>query len=305
MAKCLPLFFYITKNEKCRNYRDSYSPLLCPVVLERRMRYGRMDTVIRILATVAGSSYDNPMSTSISDYAAFKQACLTADLNTFKRHPDIVPIFEHASEEQGEAYLQVIQERYPQLLPAMPRFAANDEIGGADRCIDVKGSSVSPSTLRDVKVLGDLIYAGLASGDALVEIGGGYGGQAVITRNKILWQSYTIFDLPEVRSLQERYLQEHDLNDIRWGISGIGQSGDPWDFCISNYAFSECNKQMQDWYLEHVILRSNAGYMTCNFISHLFGVESYSQEELLARIPYSWLEAENPLTSPGNVVIRW
>ena len=268
-----------------------------------------MDTVIRILAPVAGISYHNPMSTSISDYAAFKQACLTADLNTFKRHPDIVPIFEHASEEQGEAYLQVIQERYSylHLHLRLGRFTANDEIGGANRCITIEnGPSVSPSTLRYVKVLGDLIYAGLASGDAIVEIGGGYGGQAVITRNKILWQSYTIFDLPEVRSLQERYLAEQDVSNVLWQQPAPGAVREnPWDFCISNYAFSECNKQMQDWYLEHVILRSNAGYMTCNFISHLFGVESYSQEELLARIPYSWLEAENPLTSPGNVVIRW
>jgi hypothetical protein len=247
------------------------------------------------------------MSTSISDYTAFKQACLTADLNTFKQHPDIVPIFEHTSAEQGEAYLRIIRERYPSLLTASRSlFTANDEIGGANRCITLKdGPSVSPSTLRYVKVLGDLIYAGIASGDAIVEIGGGYGGQALVIRNKILWQSYTIFDLPEVQSLQKRYLREHDLNDIRWGIPGIGQSGDPWDFCISNYAFSECNKEMQDWYLEHVILKSKAGYMTCNFISSQFGVDSYSQEELLSKIPYSWLEAENPLTSPANVVIRW
>ena len=123
------------------------------------------------------------MSTSISDYTAFKQACLTADLNTFKQHPDIVPIFEHTSAEQGEAYLQVIRERYPLLLAALPRLVVNDEIGGANRCITLKdGPSVSPSTLRYVKVLGDLIYAGLASGDAIVEIGGGYGGQALVIR---------------------------------------------------------------------------------------------------------------------------
>jgi hypothetical protein len=244
------------------------------------------------------------MSTSISDYTAFKQACLTADLNTFKQHSDIVPIFEHTSAEQGEAYLQIIRERYPLLLAALPRLVVNDEIGSANRCIDVEGSSVSPSTLRYVKVLGDLIYAGLASGDAIVEIGGGYGGQALVIRNKILWQSYTIFDLPEAGSLQERYLAEHDLT-VEHGELFVGSRVTEWDFCISNYAFSECNKQMQDWYLEHVILKSKAGYMTCNFISSQFGVDSYSQEQLLSLIPNSWLEAENPLTSPANVVIRW
>lgn len=245
------------------------------------------------------------MSTSISDYTAFKQACSTADLNTFKRHPDIVRIFEHTSAAQGEAYLQIIRERYPSLLSVMRRFAANDEIGGANTCIVVeKGLSVSPSTLRYVKVLGDLICAGLASGDAIVEIGGGYGGQAVIVRNKILWQSYTIFDLPEVGSLQARYTTEHELA-VEHGQLFVGSRVTDWNFCISNYAFSECNKQMQDWYLENVILRSKAGYMTCNFISSQFGVDSYSQEELLAKIPYSWLEAENPLTCPANVVIRW
>jgi len=247
------------------------------------------------------------MSTSISDYTAFKQACLTADLNTFKMHPDIVPIFEHTSAEQGEAYLRIItlQHSYLHLQLRLGRFTANDEIGGANRCITLKdGPSVSPSTLRYVKVLGDLIYAGLASGDAIVEIGGGYGGQALVIRNKILWQSYTIFDLPEAGSLQERYLAEHDLT-VEHGELFVGSRVTNWDFCISNYAFSECNKQMQDWYLEHVILKSKKGYMTCNFISSQFGVDSYSQEQLLSLIPYSWLEAENPLTSPANVVIRW
>jgi hypothetical protein len=246
------------------------------------------------------------MSTSISDYTAFKQACLTADLNTFKQHPDIVPIFEHTSAEQGEAYLHIIRERYPSLLTASRSlFTANDEIGGANVCITVEnGLSVSPSTLRYVKVLGDLIYAGLASGDAIVEIGGGYGGQALVIRNKILWQSYTIFDLPEAGSLQERYLREHDLT-VEHGELFVGSRVTEWDFCISNYAFSECGKKMQDWYLENVILKSKAGYMTCNFISGQFGVDSYTQEELLSKIPYSWLEAENPLTSPANVVIRW
>jgi len=248
------------------------------------------------------------MSTSISDYTAFKQACLTADLNTFKQHPDIVPIFEHTSAEQGEAYLRIImlQHSYLHLHLRLGRFTANDEIGGANRCITLKdGPSVSPSTLRYVKVLGDLIYAGLASGDAIVEIGGGYGGQALVIRNKILWQSYTIFDLPEVQSLQERYLAEHDILGVFFGKLEGGITIKPWDFCISNYAFSECNKQMQDWYLEHVILKSKKGYMTCNFISSQFGVDSYSQEQLLSLIPNSWLEAENPLTSPANIVIRW
>ena len=42
----------------------------------------------------------------------------------------------------------------------------------------------------------------------------------------------------------------------------------PSDFCISNYAFSELTRAVQDSYLEKVILKSKAGYMAWNCLSY-------------------------------------
>lgn len=54
---------------------------------------------------------------------------------------------------------------------------------------------------------------------------------------------------------------------------------------ISNYAFSELSRQVQDMYLERVILKSKSGYIMWN--GHGWGVDGYTAEEILRMIPDS------------------
>lgn len=246
------------------------------------------------------------MTTSISDTAAFRSACKSADLATFKADPAINQIFEHVSIPFGEEYAALIREKYPELATLAPDFVVNDLIGGSVDRVLTNGVALSPTTLRYVKVAGDLLAMGVNAAESIVEIGAGYGGQCLILdtlrpKNK---PTYFIYDLPEAGELQKKYTEAHGIDYIQW-LSTEDPPRERFDFCFSNYAFSECARTTQEWYLDNVILRSDHGYMVCNFINEHFGLTSYSVHALLNRIPGSWAEADKPFTRFETVIVRW
>jgi hypothetical protein len=80
-----------------------------------------------------------------------------------------------------------------------------------------------------------------------------------------------------------------------------------FDLIISNYAFTEIDKNIQDIYIEKILRKSKHGYITCNFISHFCNIDSYSLEQLESKL----LEfntkraAEYPLTHKDNLILYW
>jgi ribosomal protein L11 methylase PrmA len=81
--------------------------------------------------------------------------------------------------------------------------------------------------------------------------------------------------------------------------------GKKYDLIISNYAFTECTKSIQDIYLEKVINHSKKGYITCNHISDLFQISSYSKQELLTLLKDSKEKPEEPITFNNNYILYW
>ena len=77
-----------------------------------------------------------------------------------------------------------------------------------------------------------------------------------------------------------------------------------YDLVISNYAFTELPRHIQEIYLEKVILNSRRGYIIYNDINPA-EFKSYKKEELLKVIPGSRIIDEVPLTHPNNCVIVW
>ena len=77
-----------------------------------------------------------------------------------------------------------------------------------------------------------------------------------------------------------------------------------YDFFLSNYAFTELPRIVQDIYLERIILGSPKGYITYNEGTPP-EFESYRRDELLRLIPGSKIREEKPLTSPTNCIIYW
>ena len=243
----------------------------------------------------------------IEKYKRICQQAATQDdvFQTFRKHDDYTPMLEHVSYEQGLQYLKVVEDRNPQLLQHLDKFKENDKWGSPQTFDYYKVGVVSPTTLRYIKVLSDLIEMfESVEGENVIELGGGYGGQCRIISCLFNFNSYTIVDLPEVTPLINRYLtgvpnaKATTLPELTDGAS--------YDLFISNYAFTELPKALQAEYLKKVVNRSTHGYITCNFISEDCGVTSMGKDEMLKQLEHEYtIIDEFPKTHPKNFLLVW
>lgn len=253
--------------------------------------------------------------TSVSDSGRYPLFCYMASkdeglFRTFKRNRIYRRILEHVSQKQGSEYLGVINE-YGTLTPDdWQDFAGNDAYGSPVKfTYDIQGReiSLSPTTIRYAKVLCDILSMfGTEGINSIAEIGIGYGGQCRLICRKIPGAMYTLIDLPEVIGLAEKFLSRYDecSSNIRYFDGGHMYTDDDYSLVISNYAFSELNRAVQDEYLSKVILKSERGYITYNRLGH-DRMGGYSDDELLRKIPGSVRLDERPLTCEGNCIIAW
>ena len=248
--------------------------------------------------------------TSLSDNIDYPAFCALANRDEglfaeFKRHPTYNAILEHVTEEQGAAYLEIIIAEHPKLLPYFDRFRENDKWGNPIMFDYQPHGRLSPTTLRYIKVLGDLIanFGSLADMD-LVEIGGGYGGQCKTIDAFCGFRSYTLVDLGPCLSLAEKYLDKHQVKNVQYRtFEDLFPTGH-YDLVISNYAFSECSRRVQETLWEKALSVSARGYLTCNEISPR-RFKPFSQSELRSRLPDAKVLPEEPPTHPDNYILLW
>ena len=258
------------------------------------------------------------VKSSISDTDNYRLACLEAANNEesfsiFKQDSRYKEILEHTDYKTGLLYLEEIKKN-AEIFENIRSFVGNDKLGNPELFMFPNIGLFSPSTLRYVKVLADLVKKfKTLSNLKITEIGGGYGGQCLIIHQHANPKSYRIFDLPEALLLTERYLKKSnvkktELYTLEKPIVLSQSSGLEADLLISNYAFSEINSHIQKIYLEKVIVNSKKGYMTMNSISEACGVDSMPFDRVIrtleARGPVN-VETEKPLTFLGNQVLWW
>lgn len=254
-------------------------------------------------------------NTSLSEVSRYPLVCYLASkderlFSTFKRNRIYRGVLEHVSKEQGKQYLDVIGE-YGLLTPEdWQEFLKNDFYGKPFQStynILGRNITISPTTIRYAKVLCDILSMFDTSDiKSVAEIGIGYGGQCRLIRNKMPEAMYTLVDLPEVLGLSEKYLRHYEecRENIRYIDGGHIYLDEGYDLVISNYAFSELQRDVQDMYLSKIILKSKRGYITYNPLSHM-RLGGYSDDELLEKIPGSSRIDERPLTFKGNCIITW
>ena len=257
--------------------------------------------------------------TSLTDNADYPEFCYNAAkhdeiFKNFRRYIVYRYIVECCSDEQGMNYLEVILNDYDFKITSeqWQNILLNDKLGNPMPCTYEFGNDAlvcSPMTLRYTKVLCDIVK--LFDVDSLrtvTEIGVGYGGQCRLLMNLLSIERYNLVDLPEAIALAERFLTELDTaGDIRY-IDGTHLYNDlPCDLLISNYAFSELTKATQKFYIDRIISKSKAGYMTWNYSAIKSGGwrEGYELEEILSMIPGAMTIPEVPLIMPGNCIIVW
>jgi hypothetical protein len=164
---------------------------------------------------------------------------------------------------------------------------------------------VAPTELRYSKVLAELLFLfGPLDGFSISEIGVGFGGQGGQILSSFRVSQYEFIDLPEPLQLVGRYLKEINQSEKSLLTEPPVVSNFERDLVISNYAFSELNAELQEFYLKKVIMNSRRGFVIYNHITpDDFGTMTAS--EFAARIPNSEIFPENPLSHPGNVLIVW
>lgn len=247
-----------------------------------------------------------------SDFA-WKAASQNKVFENFRRHRAYTRILEHVTVEQGAQFLALVTD--PVVRKICLDSEAADRIGNPRRGT-YEGRELSPTTLRYGKVASDILtlFPRFREMKTICEIGVGYGGQARILSEYAAAVDgalvrYELVDLPEVLLLAEKYLLFFYFpNEMVTRSKGaIALKGTSYDLAISNFAFSEFDRPLQQEYLEKILMNAKSGYLTMNSGGAVEPGKPvrdvYSQAELLRLLPNAKILDEVPLTSKNNYIL--
>lgn len=247
------------------------------------------------------------MKTSASDYQNYTTLCKNASenddiFNTFKSDPNYTEVLEHVYPPLGLQYLNHAITINNQTIDqnAINIFKKIDFYGNSRKYDFPNIGLLSPTILRYFSVLGDInrLYGSLDD-KTIVEIGAGYGGQSMMINLFHNVKKYIIVDLPEVISLVKKFLMKNNMDLTKYEFYTYDTVPEiNSDYLISNYAFSECFKQIQDVYLNKLINKTKNFYMTINL-----GEGVYTPDELKEKIkgPISIIP-EMPISAGTNLL---
>lgn len=238
-----------------------------------------------------------------TDYPNVCEYAATTDQGfaDFKRNPIYNSILEHVTYEEGIEYIQQFSHN-KSIIDIINKFKINDINGNPRKYNYSNIGEFSPTTLRYIKILNDLSQLDLNNKN-IVEIGVGYGGQYTVLRQLFKPQKYTFIDLAPVIKLVQRYITSLNLDDIPLSFIDGTQLTESIssDLVVSNYAFSECDTNIQDLYIEKVLKHTKHCYMLYN------NFNGYKHQELIDIInrPNIRISKEIPQTHPNNVLLTW
>lgn len=245
---------------------------------------------------------------SISDNKKYPNFCKQAALDndvfaTFKSNATYNEILEHVTYEEGGDYISQFASNTT-VINKLADYQINDKLGGPKCYNYLQYGIFSPTTLRYIKILSDLSQLDL-NNKSIIEIGAGYGGQYTILKQLFKPKKYTFIDLEDVLLLIKKYvitLKQDDI-DLEYVACGNITTDILSDLVISNYAFSECNADIQDIYIKHILKHAKHGYMIYN------NFNGYSHNDLAKILNESnkhvRINKEIPQTHPNNVILTW
>jgi hypothetical protein len=272
--------------------------------------------VIRILDEIKNRaiSWDVPIQDwstngSLSNAPSYLNACNAAvssdeTFSKFRSCKSYRKILEHVPPRTGEKYLRQLKKSdvpYQTLRNLVPEI----NLGGPATYHFRAVGKISPTSIRYAKVHNDIrnIFGDLTDYNIL-EIGCGYGGLALQMMSAESLRSFDIADLEVVELLAQKYVQRITPESSKILRIARKIEYETIDLVISNYAFSELTRELQDDYLERYILKSKRGYMIYNHINPL-EFESYSALDFCELVPGAEIIDEVPKTDNTNVLIVW
>ena len=250
-------------------------------------------------SSIQSDSDDGRYIAAISKFVANSK-----QFQNFKRNSAYNAILEHVSKDLGLAYLDRIKNVDEAFLEkALGDFLVNDSVGNPKKFLYDEGL-MSPTSLRYVKVALDLKLLFRQDLEHVAEIGCGYGGQCHANSSLLSYTKHYLFDLPEVNRLVSKYLNSYLINTTFSTHTINEYSPQNQDLIISNYAFSELPRLVQEKYFEKVISQAQRGYMIMNT-----GLDKdddrLGPEFFRAKFPNVNILKEEPLTSSKNYLIVW
>ena len=217
------------------------------------------------------------MKTSLTDIDSYRSVChrFLRDENAFAQFRsysnDYNRVLEHVSHAKGQEYLNLALVACPDIVNNLHKISINDVVG-KPIMYDYPGTrgQFSATTLRYTKVMADIyeMMGGYDTGDEIIEIGGGYGGQCRIIDTFMKPKRYTIIDLPVVLKLQEKYLN-YFYPRVKMRFIAPDRvrklKGEGFDLVISNFSFDELLLKYQKIYFNEILKKSRHGYISGRF----------------------------------------
>lgn len=199
--------------------------------------------------------------------STYTQSCIEAisDLSSFKTIPGYAAIVGNdlRNRQTASSFFTFIKKNFPEIYKDLQSFTINDNIGNPN-IFNIEGINISPGTLRYVRVLGDILTFDPKS---IVEIGGGYGGQALVTHIHSPSIEYTLIDYTEPLALAKKYLDtvapSKNYNFIDSNNIYIPEET-TYDLVVSDYCLSEFDKSGIEFYFNSVLSKSKNGYFSIN-----------------------------------------
>ena len=209
--------------------------------------------------------YDNAdtLAERYADYEAVCQAACDDDeaFATFKAQAAYQDVLEHVSYDVGRCYEHRLKIDHPSLFEdegIREAVTLSSKLGSPSTYDYGEWGNVSPTQLRYVCVRGDMEnVCGSLADKKVVEIGGGYGGQAqVCLAGEQAAAHYRVLDLRVVQRLCRKYIQK-SLPPDRAKRFTTGKRflrdhdlfQEKFDVFHSNFALSELPRKIQKPYV--------------------------------------------------------
>lgn len=274
-------------------------------MLKRHLFY--LTIAVSTIVYAEETHHQNSISGNIHSY---REACLKAVnspayFHNFRSMPEYASILECGFEGESSQYL--LKNASKKIIEKLDVFRILDEYGNPTTHKLPKIGKFSGTTLRYI-VIADQIekFFDLPPQPKIAEIGAGFGGQCYILSKTIPFSNYYIFDLPEPELLIEKMMKTLSVDHVSLISQNEPLLEKKIDLLISNYAFSECDRQTQLHYFNKVLLKAERGYMVYNQLNYF---DSFSADELITLLNNHNMKPElheEPIfTYKDNVLIIW
>jgi len=214
---------------------------------------------------------ESDSSSSHYGYVDFIERCIQDEeiFKTFRGESAYKDILEHINDDLSQKYYFSLREKLTHKeIVSLCKVIKN--IGNPYQMKFGK-SSLNPTTLRYINVALDLKKK-FPNKDfkKIVELGAGFGGQALILREFYNIENYHFIDLPQVNQLIQKFILLHKPS-FEYSFSQIEtfKESQNYDLFLSNYAFSELPKKLQIKSIKNVTSKVKSGYMIVNNFSDI------------------------------------